>query len=193
MESEHTIQLAADYALGLLSAEECRRVESHARGCAACRLALHRERQVGALLRDAVQAVQPAPGRLAALRPSLPAPRPRSAPLAYRLAPLTLVAVLLALGLLWASGRAPFAPGFFPPASPTMTATHTQTPTATTEMTNYERRLLSSDEMTNEEGAARCTPSPDRETACGVAAAPLAVPPAAPPPAATPIILAAIR
>jgi len=185
MESEHTIQLATDYALGLLSAEERRRVESHARGCAACRLALQRERQVGALLRDAVGAAQPAPGRLAALRPPLPAPRPRPAPFAYRLAPLTLV-LLLALGLLWATGRAPFAPGFFPPAaSPTLTATHTQTPTATTEITNYELRI------TNEEGAVRCTPSPTSLDPCGATA--IAAPPAAPPAAATPIILAAIR
>ncbi len=187
MESEHTIQLAADYVLGLLSAEERRRVESHARGCAACRLALQRERQVGALLREAVQSVQPAPGRLAALRPPLPAPRPRPAPPAYRLAPVSLAAFLLALGLLWVSGRTPLAPGFFPPASPTMTATHTQTPTATTEITNDELR------MTNEEVVVNCTPSPDEATACDGAAAPVAAPPAAPAVAATPIIVAAIR
>ena len=183
MESEHTIQLAADYVLGLLSAEERRRVESHARACAACRLALQRERQVGALLREAVATAQPAPGRLAALRPPLPAPRPRSALLAYRLAPVSLIAFLLALGLLWASGRAPLVPGFFPPASPTMTATHTQTPTATTEITNVELRL------TNEEGAVRCTPSPTSLDPCGATA--IAAPPAAPPAVATPIILAA--
>lgn len=185
MESEHTIQLATDYVLGLLSAEERRRVESHARGCALCRLALQRERQVGALLRDAVQAAQPAPGRLAALRPALPAPRPHFGPFLYRLAPLTLVTVLLALGLLWVSGGAPFAPGFFPPAaSPTLTATQTQTPTATLEITHDELR------MTNEEGLVRCTPSPTSLDSCratGVGA------PAAPPAAATPIILAAIR
>ncbi len=184
MESEHN-QLAVDYALGLLSVEERRRVESHARVCAACRLALQRERQVGALLRDAVQAAQPPPGRLAALRPALPAPRPRPAPLAYRLAPLTLV-MLLALSLLWASGRAPFAPGFFSPAaSPTLTATQTQTPTATTEVANDELR------MTHEEGRVRCTPSPGATGNCGAAVAPAAAPPAAPPAAATPIILAA--
>ena len=52
MDSEHALQLIPDYVLGLLSAAESRRVEQHAHHCPACREAIRRERQVGALLRD---------------------------------------------------------------------------------------------------------------------------------------------
>ena len=59
MDTEHTLSLITDYALGLLAAEERRRVEAHARLCPACRAALQREQRVGALLRDAARAVTP--------------------------------------------------------------------------------------------------------------------------------------
>ena len=49
MDTEHTLSLITDYALGLLAAEERRRVEAHARLCPACRAALQREQRVGAL------------------------------------------------------------------------------------------------------------------------------------------------
>jgi anti-sigma factor RsiW len=141
MESEHTLQLLPDYALGLLPAEERRRVESHARQCPACRLALQRERGVEALVRDAVHsAARPAPGRLNALRPAAPAARLRPLPL-YRLAPATLVALLLALVLLFGPARPSSSPALFgpgvataagsPAAEATATVTTTHTPTAT--------------------------------------------------------------
>jgi anti-sigma factor RsiW len=136
MESEHPLTLLSDYVLGLLPAEERRRVESHARQCPACRLALQRERSVGALVRDAVRsAARPAPGRLLALRPATPAARPRPLPL-FRLAPATFVAVLLALLLLFGPARPSFSPALFGPgvataAGPTATVTTTHTPTAT--------------------------------------------------------------
>ena len=57
MDTEHTLSLITDYALGLLAAEERRRVEAHARLCPACRAALQREQRVGALLRDAARDV----------------------------------------------------------------------------------------------------------------------------------------
>lgn len=136
MDTDHTLSLISDYALGLLAAEERRRVEIHARQCPDCREALRREQRVGALVRAATRATAPPPGRLAALRPALPAPR-RPAPLAAltaRLAPLTLAAVMLMMGLLFVSGRLPSAPAVFATAgTPTLTATSTQThtPTAT--------------------------------------------------------------
>ncbi|MBK7215666.1 MAG: zf-HC2 domain-containing protein [Candidatus Promineofilum sp.] len=101
----HARPLIPDYVLGLLSADESRRVESHAQQCPACREAIRRERQIEALVRQSVQAAaRPPAGRLAQLRP---APR-RAAPLRrqlYRqLAPLTALAVLLVVVLLAQTG-----------------------------------------------------------------------------------------
>ena len=126
--------MAADYALGLLTAEERRRVERHAGQCPACRAALQRERGVEALVRGTLHtAARPAPGRLAALRPAVtarPASRP-AAPLLRRLAPMTVATVLVALGLWFGRDASPFAPAVFAGGTPTRMATATQTPTAT--------------------------------------------------------------
>ncbi|MBP6786514.1 MAG: zf-HC2 domain-containing protein [Candidatus Promineofilum sp.] len=133
MDTDHILSLTADYALGLLPAEERRRVERHAGRCPACRAALARERSFASLVRGAVQQTPcPDPARLVALRPSVAVrPRPAVAPLYGRLAPLTLVTFLLALGLLFGRGSVPFAPAVFAGGTPTQTATTTQTPTAT--------------------------------------------------------------
>ncbi len=131
MESDHILSLTADYTLGLLPAEERRRVERHAGQCPACRAALARERSLAALVRGAVQqTTYPDAARLAALRPTVAA-RPAAAPLYRRLAPVTLATVLLALGLLFGRGAPPFAPAVFAGGTPTQTATQTHTPTAT--------------------------------------------------------------
>ncbi len=93
MNDEHLSHLLPDYALGLLTAEDRRRVERHAGQCAVCRDALRRERFVGALVRDTVRAAAPAPGRLSALRPAALRPaadagrrpsRRRSSPTTHR-------------------------------------------------------------------------------------------------------------
>lgn len=139
MESEHILSLTTDYALGLLTAEERRRVERHAGQCPDCRAALQREHGIEALVRGTVhQATRPAPGRLAALRPAAnarPAPRP-AAPLLRRLAPMTVATVVMALALLLARDASPFTPAVFAGGTPTQaagdpTATTTYTPTAT--------------------------------------------------------------
>jgi anti-sigma factor RsiW len=135
MKIDHARPLIPDYVLGLLSADESRRVESHAQQCPACREAIRRERQIEALVRQSVQAAaRPPAGRLAQLRP---APR-RAAPLRrqlYRqLAPLTALAVLLVVVLLAQTGglwTPAFARGVFRPPADTATATMTHTPTAT--------------------------------------------------------------
>ncbi len=138
MDAQHTHTLTTDYVLGLLPPDERRRVESHARRCEACRLALQREQALGALVRGAVaEAARPAPGRLAALRPPLPAPRPAAAPLYRRLAPLSLVAAMLVMALLFGAGRFDFGPALYAASdtptsdTPAHTATYTHTPTAT--------------------------------------------------------------
>lgn len=133
-DSDHIIPLTADYALGLLPVGERRRVDTHVRQCAACRVALQREIKIEPLARGAIfQATQPAPERLAAVRAAVarPATRPHALPLYRRLAPVTVVTVLLGLGLLLGSGRLSFAPAVHADNTPTLTVTNTQTPTAT--------------------------------------------------------------
>jgi anti-sigma factor RsiW len=130
MDSEHILSLTTDYALGLLSAEERRRVERHAGQCPACRAALQNERGLEALVRGTVrQAARPAPGRLAALRPSPVAP-PAVVPLYRRLAPVTMITVLLALGLLFGRGLS-FTPAVYADGTPTLSAASNHIPTAT--------------------------------------------------------------
>lgn len=134
MDSEHALQLIPDYVLGLLSAAESRRVEQHAHHCPACREAIRRERQVGALLRQTVQtAARPPAGRLEHLRPA-----PRHVGNARRrlyrqLAPLTALAVLLVVVLLGQTrGLGRSTPVFAQTAEPaTATLTTAATPTVT--------------------------------------------------------------
>ncbi len=130
---DHIISLTADYALGLLADGERRRVDAHVRQCAACRAALRREMSIEPLARGAIlQAARPAPERLAAVRAAvIPRPAPRALPPYRRLAPITVVTVLMGLGLLLGSGRLPFTPAVYADNTPTLTVTHTQTPTAT--------------------------------------------------------------
>lgn len=160
MDSEHTLSLISDYVLGLLPAGERRRVESHTRQCATCRVALQRERQVETLARGAVHgAAQPAPGRLLALRPAIPAPRPRPTQLYRQLAPLTVIAVLLALGLLFGSGRPPFTPGLFATTA-TAASTATNAPTVTATAATPKATLASADTTATADTAARAAPVP---------------------------------
>ncbi len=134
MDSEHALQLVSDYVLGLLSAEESRRVEQHAQHCPTCREAIRRERQIGALLRQTVQmAARPPAGRLEQLRPA-----PRRATrvrrqLTRQLAPLTALAVLLVVVLLAQTrGYGLPTPAFAQTSEPaTATMTSSATPTAT--------------------------------------------------------------
>ena len=133
MDCEHIHSLIADYALGLLSPEERRRVERHIAQCPDCRAAVRRERALEPLVRGTVhRAARPAPGRLAALRPAIALPHARVvAPLYRRLAPLTVVTCLLALGLLFGRGSALFAPVAYAEGTPTLGETDLQLPTAT--------------------------------------------------------------
>lgn len=122
MDSEHIHPLITDYALGLLPPEERRRVERHIGQCPDCRAAVRRERALEPLVRGTVhRAARPTPGRLAALRPAIAGPRGRVvAPLYRRLAPLTVVTCLLALGLLFGRGSALFAPVAYAEGTPTL-------------------------------------------------------------------------
>jgi anti-sigma factor RsiW len=118
METEHARQLIPDYVLGLLSTEERQQVERHTQGCAACREALRRERQLETLVRGAVsQAVETGPrptaGRFRALRPVSPAHTALRHRLYRQLAPAALVMALLVLALfVQLNGSGSAAPAF---------------------------------------------------------------------------------
>jgi len=123
MDSEHVYSLLSDYALGLLSPDERRRVERHIGQCSDCRAAARRERALEPLVRGTVhRAARPAPGRLAALRPAIVAPR-AVAPLYRRLAPVTMITFVLALGLLFGRGASLFAPVAYAEGTPTLSDT----------------------------------------------------------------------
>lgn len=201
MESDHILNLAADYALGLLSPEQRRRVERHARQCPDCRDALQRERGLEALVRGAVhQAARPTPGRLSALRPAVvarPAARPR--PLHRQLAPVTLVAILLALGMIFGRGRSPFTPAVFAGGTPTQTATSTRAPTATlAAIAPALETATHTAPAPAPQSAGPGSPSPVAaspriaESQVMPPIAPQVVPPIAPPVAPTPIIITAV-
>ena len=133
-DSEHTLTYLSDYVLGLLPADDRRRVEQHTRSCDDCEAALRRERQLVSLVRGTLSAVAPAPGRLEALRPAI-APRLPSRMLFLRLAPASLAAFALCVALLLASGS-PLGPAMFgsdgtPALTSSPTSTSTRTPTAT--------------------------------------------------------------
>ncbi len=131
MDSEHVYSLLSDYALGLLSPDERRRVERHIGQCSDCRAAARRERALEPLVRGTVhRAARPAPGRLAALRPAIVAPR-AVAPLYRRLAPVTMITFVLALGLLFGRGASIFAPVAYAEGTPTLSDPSSRIPTAT--------------------------------------------------------------
>ncbi len=180
MDSEHTRQLIPDYVLGLLSADDRRRVEQHARQCPLCREAIQRERQVEFRVRGAVQlAARPPAGRLEALRPAFPQPAARGRGPLYRpLAPAMALTMLLVVVLLARVGG-------YGLSTPGLTSTATHTPTATLATTDAP--------PTAQPTAAPATltrvswssaPPPPSELAPGYGANP----PSSPAAAATPII-----
>lgn len=140
MDIAHIHQLIPDYVLGLLSADDSRRVEQHARQCPLCREAIQRERLVEFRVRGAVQlAARPPAGRLEALRPAFPRPAARVRGSLYRqLAPaMALVMLLVVVLLAQVGGHGLPTPGFGRATeastmlAATASATATQTPTAT--------------------------------------------------------------
>jgi hypothetical protein len=140
--SEHTLRLIPDYTLGLLPAEDRRLVEQHTRSCDECLAALRRERQLIALVRSTITAAAPGPGRLEALRPAF-VPRPAPRTLFLSLAPATLAAFVLCVGLLLVSTRSPLGQVLFgsdgtPVLTSSPTSTSTRTPTATLAATGEE-------------------------------------------------------
>lgn len=189
IDSVHARQLIPDYVLGLLSADEARRVERHAQQCPDCREAIRRERQIEALVRQSVQvAARPPSNRLAQLRPAAP----RRVALARRqltrqLAPLTALALLLVVILLAQTGG----PSLFLPVfaggdasqatTSTATATMTHTPTATLAATDGATAPAATAAATLTQAARNDAPAAPRPAE--------AIPSNDPPAQATPIVV----
>ncbi len=121
-----------DYALGLLTPIQANEVMEHLSSCAACCQLVHREREIGELVRTTINAAtRPDPARLSQLMP----PPPHSGQwgigtnLTGRLAPaLVMLAIIVSVILFYSpESQRPF-PAFVPV---TATATTTNTPTAT--------------------------------------------------------------
>lgn len=102
-DAQHVQNQVTDYALGLQSQSERRRVEAHAAVCAMCRQAIIEERQLAMAVRETIQvAASPDLPHLRELMP--PPPRQLSWQFVWQrqLAPVALFLILLAGGLgLW--------------------------------------------------------------------------------------------
>ncbi len=176
MDTQHQArQLIPDYVLGLLTADDQRRVEQHARECAACREALRRERLVETLVRETVhRAAAPPAHRLQHLRPAplRPAGGPASR-IARRLAPATAVLALLLMGLLaQVGGFDSLHPAFAQTANaPTATMTSTHTPTATLAAAGAEAYSVVTRPPGGVTPRIQESPRPDGPTATQVSAA----------------------
>jgi len=162
MNIAHIHQLIPDYVLGLLSADDSRRVEQHARQCPLCREAIQRERLVEFRVRGAVQlAARPPAGRLEALRPPLPSPSgrgllpsPFGRGLGRGIPAMALVMLLVVVLLAQVGGYGLPTPGFgraiktpttlaaTASTTATTTPTATQTPTATLAATDIASATL---------------------------------------------------
>ncbi len=142
MNQQHIQHKTADYALGLLSPSERRRVERHTMACADCRQALRRETEIGQLVGDTLAIAAQPPANLRQFMPTIPQPgfwqRFKFALVWQRpLAPVALVVLLVlgSFGLYSSEQRGPWlnpSPTFLAATAtmtdePTMTLTQTRT------------------------------------------------------------------
>ncbi len=190
MDIAHARHLIPAYVLGLLSADDCRRVEHHAQQCPACREAIRRERQIEALVRQSVQvAARPAAGRLVQLRPTAPSRVARArGRLYHQLAPLTALAVLLVVILLAQTDG----PSLFLPVFAGGDTLHSTTSTATATMTHTPTATLAATYGAASDPAATAAATLTRAARSDAPAAPRpaeAIPPNGPPAQATPIVV----
>ncbi|MCP4428619.1 MAG: hypothetical protein GY803_29385 [Chloroflexi bacterium] len=143
MNQQHINNQLADYALGLLSQSERRRVERHTAVCADCRGALRRETAVASAARGTLAVAAQPPANLRAFMPAIPQRPKRGLSLIWRrqLAPIALFLILLLGGAgFYLSGQQ----GVWTNPSPTflaVTATMTDEPTATLTQTRVEESV----------------------------------------------------
>lgn len=144
--TQHIHQQIPDYVLGLLSQDEQQQVDQHTLACPDCRFALRQERELSQLVRTTLASAQP-PANLRQFMPPVPQ-KSRSLHLfdfsldwKLQLAPLTLVLFLLlgSAGIYLSEQRS-----LWQNISPTalaITATLTDSPTATITETRSEQAL----------------------------------------------------
>ena len=121
-----------DYVLGLLSPGQNSEVVEHLTTCSSCRQIVIEEREVGILVRSALSCTEtPDKARLRSLMPAVPKNPKRRLVSAWtpRLAPAMIALLLIAGSLLVFSPDPQRQMSFF--AAGTVTATSTNTPTAT--------------------------------------------------------------
>ena len=142
MTQQHIQQQIPDYVLGLLPRSEARQVDQHTLVCTDCRQALRQEQELGQLIHGTLAAAAQPPANLRQFMPAVPqkARRPLGLALNWQpqLVPLTLVLFLLVGSLsfylreqrgLWFDST---------PTALAITATLTDSPTATITETRAE-------------------------------------------------------
>jgi hypothetical protein len=146
MAQKHIHQQIPDYVLGLLPRHEQKQVEAHTLICQDCRLALRREADLGLLVKSTLTAASQPPANLRQFMPAVPAQKgfwPHfSLSWQQSLVPLTLVLFMLigSLGFYLSQQRG----GLITP-NPTalaITATLTDSPTATITETRIEQAFV---------------------------------------------------
>lgn len=143
--TQHIQKQIPDYVLGLLSRSEAQQVDQHTLVCADCRRALRREHELGQLVHSTLAAAAQPPANLRQFMPAVPQKTRRPFGLALnwqpQLVPLTLVLFLL-LGSLSFYLRQQR--GLWFDSTPTalaITATMTDSPTATMTETRVEQTV----------------------------------------------------
>jgi hypothetical protein len=145
MKQQHVHRQIPDYVLGLLPQKEQQQVDQHTLVCADCRLALRREQELGQLVHSTLAAATQPPVNLRQFMPAIPRKSHQTwaFPLGWQrpLVPLTLVLFLLVGSLsfylqgqrrLWLNPT---------PTSLAITATLTDSPTATITETRAEQTV----------------------------------------------------
>lgn len=173
MTRQHVHQQIPDYVLGLLSRSEQQQVDQHTLACPDCRMALRREQEVGQLLHDALTTAAQPPANLRQFMPAIPH-KARTTNLwgfslnwQQQLVPLTMILFLLlgSLGFYLSEQR-----GLWLNSTPTalaITATLTDSPTATITETRPEQalNLRITPALSKVETAVPTNPSPPKITA----------------------------
>ncbi|MFL7838285.1 MAG: anti-sigma factor family protein [Candidatus Promineifilaceae bacterium] len=122
-----------DYVLGLLTPDRANEVAQHIAGCTTCLRKVHDEREIGALVREALNtATRPDTAQLRQLMPPIPQkkhPRGTTANWTTRLAPALILLVVILGSLLMTAPESKRSMSIF--FATTATATSTNTPTAT--------------------------------------------------------------
>ena len=146
MRQTHIHQKIPDYVLGLLPRNEQKQVEAHTLICPDCRLALRRETELGLMVKATLTTAAQPPVNLRRFMPAVPTQKGFWSHFSFNwqqsLMPLTLVLFLLvsSLGFYLTQQRAGLTTPH--PTALAVTATLTDSPTATITETRIEQALV---------------------------------------------------